>query len=126
MAEEVSKLIVHLSRPLTREEAELLRWLLKHGSAGAEELGSQIEKLTVIGKCTCGCPTIYFAHDGEPVKRKGERLISDHLAEVDGMPVGVMVFQSNGILSSLEVYSLPGTEKTFGLPAVASILGYKD
>jgi len=116
-------LVAPLDRPLTDEERALLDWLLGHGFPGANELRSQIERLTVAGKCTCGCPTIYFAFDEEPVQRKGERVISDHLAEVDGLPVGVMVFETNGVLSSLEVYSLPGTDKPFGLPLIASILG---
>jgi hypothetical protein len=77
----------------------------------------------VVGKCTCGCPTVFFAYEGVPVKRKGERLISDYIAEVEGMQVGVMVFQNDGILSSLEAYSMPGTNKPFGLPAIESMLG---
>ena len=112
-----------LNRPLTQEEAELLRWLLAKGFRGARNFIPQVERLTVIGKCTCGCPAIYFALDGAPVKRKGEQLISDYIAHVDDMPVGVMVFQTEGRISSLEVYSLPGSDKPFGLPEVGSILG---
>jgi hypothetical protein len=113
-----------LNRPLTLEEKDLLRWLLEHGFPGAEKLLPQIEKLTVVGKCTCGCPTVYFALDGVPVKRKGEKVISDYLALVDEMPVGVMVFETDGNLSSLEAYSCPGSDKPFGLPAINSIHGF--
>jgi hypothetical protein len=123
MPESAAKGIASLNRPLTEEEATLLKWLLEHGFRGARDFVSQIERLTVVGKCTCGCPTIYFAFDGRPVKRKGEQLISDYIAEVDKMPVGVMVFQTDGLLSSLEIYSLPGTDKPFGLPPVDSVIG---
>jgi hypothetical protein len=123
MTEEPVRAITPLDRPLAYEEADLLRWLLAHGFRDAGEFLPQVERLTVIGKCSCGCPTIYFAIDGVPVKRRGEQLISDHLAEVEGMPVGVMVFQTGGSISSLEVYSLPGSDKPFGLPAIDSILG---
>jgi hypothetical protein len=58
-----------------------------------------------------------------PVERRGEQLISDWLAEVEGEPVGVMLFQTNGIISTLEVYSLAGSDKPFGLPAIESMKG---
>ncbi len=121
--QEPNRGISSLNRSLTPEEANLLLWLLRHGFRGAKNLVSQVERLTVVGKCTCGCPTIYFALDGVPVKRKGEQVISDYIANVNDMPVGVMVFQTDGRISSLEVYSLPGSDKPFGLPAIDSILG---
>jgi hypothetical protein len=122
MAQDPSTLFEPTNRPLTVKEAILLKWMLEHGFDGANDLISQVEKLKVIAKCTCGCPSIYFAYDGVPVGGKGEKLISDHCAEVDGMPVGIMVFQTNGLLHLLEVYSLPGTDKPFGLPDIKSML----
>lgn len=110
-----------LNRTLTGHERALVRWLLEHGDPDADELLPQIEMLSVFQKCTCGCPTVYFAFNGEPVARKGKRLISDHLAKVDGQDVGVMLFVNNGRISSLEVYSCAGTDKPFGLPAIESI-----
>jgi hypothetical protein len=80
--------------------------------------------LSVIAKCNCGCPTVDLALDGEPVAQKGERCISDWLADVDGMPVYIQLWQSDDRISSLEVGSLPGTDQPFGLPAIESILGY--
>jgi hypothetical protein len=47
--------------------------------------------------------------------------VSDHLAMVDSMEVGIMLFETNGDLSSLEVYSCPETDQPFGLPQVTSI-----
>lgn len=64
---------------------------------------------------------MYFAIDGKAVPRKGERLVSDHLATVDSMEVGIMLFETNGDLSSLEVYSCPGADQPFGLPDIVSI-----
>jgi hypothetical protein len=58
------------------------------------------------------------------VGSKGEKLVSDWLAEVEGMPVGAMLWQTNDRISTLEVYSLPGTEKPFGLPDIESMKGY--
>ena len=61
----------------------------------------------------------------------GEGLVSDWLAEVDGELVGVMLFQSNDRISSLEIYSLGGkleasaqvSGKPFTLPAIESMKG---
>jgi len=116
-----------LNRALTQDERELIRWLLEHSVIkDASHLLLQIDRLTVVAKCNCGCPTVDFALDGEPVARKGQACISDWFAEVDGMPVGVQLWHVNGRLSTLEVYSLPGTDQPFALPTVASIVGYRD
>lgn len=113
-----------LSRPLTEPERNLVRWLIDHSHTDARHLLPQVDKLSVYAKCTCGCPTIDFALCGEPVETKGEKLVSDWIADVDGMPVGVMLWQANVRISTLEVYSLPGSDKPFGLPAIESFLGY--
>lgn len=113
-----------LKRQLTQEERELVTWLVEHSRIDATRLLPQIDRLSVAGRCTCGCPTVDFALDGVPVERKGEQLISDWLAEVDGEPVGVMLFQTNDRISTLDVYSLAGIETAFGLPRIASIKGY--
>lgn len=124
MAKDSNKFYEAAARPLTPRENDLVGWLVQHAHRDASELLPQIERLTVASKCKCGCPTVDFALDGAPVERKGEELISDWLAEVDGEPVGVMLFQAHGKISTLEVYSLAGSDKPFGLPAIESIKGY--
>ena len=84
MVNKASRGIAPLNRQLTEQECEVLTWLLEHGVPGAPDFVSQIPRLSVVGKCTCGCPILYFASDGVPVKRKGEQGISDYIAEVDG------------------------------------------
>ncbi len=111
-----------VERPLTSRERELVLWLIEHGEyADPERLKSQLPSLSVRERCTCGCPTVYFAVDGVPVPRKGERLVSDYLALVEGADVGVMLFETDGLLSSLEVYSCAGSSEPFGLPEINSI-----
>lgn len=114
-----------LNRALTLDECNLVRWLIEHSFVNdASRLLPQISRLRVVRKCTCGCPTVDFALEGKPATRKGERFISDWLAEVDGMPVYVQLWVWNDQISSLEVGSLPGTDQPFGLPAIESIKGY--
>jgi hypothetical protein len=116
-----------LDRPLSLQERELLIWLIEHsGSEDKPQLRSQAESLSVRKKCTCGCPTVYFALNGVPVNKKRERLIADYLATVDGQDVGVMLFESDGLLSSLEVYSCAGSDKPFGLPEIATLHTFEE
>jgi len=113
-----------LKRSLTDHEKLLIRWLIEHGNPGSDQFLPQIDRLTVVGICKCGCPTVDFALDGDPVSQKGAKLISDHLAESDGESVGVMLFQTDGKISSLEVYSLAGSDQPFGLPPIESLHAY--
>jgi hypothetical protein len=109
-------------RPLTNYERELTRWLIEHGTSSEKaRLDAQVDSLTVHERCLCGCPTIYFALNGVPVSRRGEMLISDHFATVDSQGVGVMLFETDGQLSSLEVYSCAGSELPFGLPRIDTL-----
>jgi hypothetical protein len=124
MRKEKSRFREPLNRPLTQQERDLVRWLIEHSHMDASRLLSQIDRLTVATRCNCGCPTIDFALDGVPVGGKGEQIVSDWLAEVDGMPVGVTLWQTNDRIRTLEVYSLPGSESPFALPSFESIKGH--
>ena len=114
------------SRNVTDEEAELVRWLVEHGEPGCDRLLSQVKDLKVVSKCKCGCPTVYFALEGEGNSRKGERLVSDWLAKMNEELFGVMLFEVAGEISSLEVYSCAGTVKSFDLPETSMLLGYDE
>lgn len=113
-----------VDRLATPQEKQLILWLIEHGDAEVSHLRTQVDDLHVISKCICGCPTIYFGSNGEPISRKGEILIADFLAKVNGEDVGVMLFHVEGQLSSLEVYSQAGSAEPFGLPEIASIYPY--
>jgi hypothetical protein len=54
------------------------------------------------------------------------RPISDHLAILDGQHVGVMLFATESQLSMLEVYSLAGTDKPFGLPEIQALFPWEE
>lgn len=127
MAESTNSYRKPLNRDLTQHERNLVLWLIEHSfTHDASRLLPQVDRLSVVSKCTCGCPTIDFTLDGQlaPATRKGEAFISDWLAEINGMPVYVQLWVLNGKISSLEVGSLPGTDQPFGLPAIESVRGY--
>jgi hypothetical protein len=113
-----------LDRPATQHEREIIRWLLEHGDPQYLPLASQVDALRVVSKCTCGCPTVDFALEGNPPLRKGTHLICDCGATVDEQPVGVLLFACDGSLSMLEVYSCAGSDKPFGLPKIESLYPY--
>ncbi len=64
-----------MRRAVTREEAAVIEWLLRHGEQGSDRFFAQIETLTIVSRCTCGCPTVYFGLENNEASRKGERLI---------------------------------------------------
>lgn len=119
-------------RPLTSDERELAEHLLRYtGLPEAQAFISQLDHARVTGKCSCGCPTIdltvplEFRVDQPPV----DRLIVDATGGVNGKVVGVMIFQSQGLLSLLEVYRLEDfSDDPFGLPSPETIepLVWKD
>jgi hypothetical protein len=115
-----------VNRPITEQEGLLIKWLLKHGVPGSEEFISQLDSLTVIWKCRCGCPTVNFALRGESVRSENKHILADYLATVDGQDVGVILFQREGRLSSLEVYSHAGTDKPFGLPEIEALYPWEE
>jgi len=114
-----------LDRPITTEERSLIQWLLQHGKPGSERFLSQLDSLTVVSKCLCGCPTVNFALQGEAVSQAPENILADFLATEAGEDVGIILFQREGRLSSLEVYSQRGADKPFGLPQIETIYSYE-
>ena len=115
-----------LNRPASPQETSLGRWLVDHGEPESAYLSDQIDGLEVVSKCSCGCPTVYFGFNRSPASRKGERLVSDWLARMDGELFGVMLFEVDQQISSLEVYSCSGKVAGFNLPTSEMLLGYDD
>ena len=114
------------NRPVTEKERSLIEWLLRHGNPGSEPFLTQVGSLVVVSKCSCGCPTVYFAQEGESMAQDAEHILADYLATVNGEDVGLILFQRGGHLSSLEVYSQAGTDKPFGLPELETIYSYEE
>ena len=94
-------------RPLTELELRLSRWMLEHGSVDAHAYLSQLDLAEVTPwRCPCGCASINFKIAGHPVAPPGVHILADF---VFGDPQsGIFLYESNGILSGLEVYGLAG------------------
>ena len=110
-------------RPLTDEERNLLEWLLASGSPDAKPYVSQIATVNVVGKCTCGCPTIDLAlGDREQRKTSPSIILADFVGKTpEGIEVGVIVHAREGEISELEVYAISDWKGPFNLPSVESL-----
>lgn len=116
---------VEEDRPLSEGERTLAERLLRDFSPPpAFAFLGQLDHARITGRCTCGCPTVdisvptEFRIENPPL----DRPLVDAFARVDGKLVGVMLFQTGGLLSLLEIYPLDDFENSaFGLPAAATL-----
>ena len=119
----MSRFIRPERRLLTQEERKLLEWLLANGSREAKPYISQIAKVNVVGRCTCGCPTIDLALGNREQRKTAPSIIlADFTGKTpEGIEVGVIVHAREGEISELEVYAIPDWKGPFNLPSVESL-----
>lgn len=121
---------IPVERTLSQDERILLEWLLARPSsnmtdAEVSNYRSQVAKLRVVAKCSCGCPTVDFALGSD--RKCGA---SDIVAEAGGkspeeVSVGVILHARGGELSELEIYSTQGLDTPFALPIPDSLEHYE-
>ena len=115
-------------RQLKPEELELLEWMFEHGSDDLRTYRPQIEGIRACRWCPCGCPSLNFeiAEDAPLGLDRGDTVVGDFDGKTArGELVGVLLFQREGKLTLLEVYSMDGQIKEesgeFGLPTIDSL-----
>jgi hypothetical protein len=101
----------------------LLSWLLEHGLPEAKSFAPQVEAIRATHGCSCGCPSISLhVEEGVPLGTNSNRIISDVLGTAtEGKSIGVILFQNDGKLSELEVYSFDDIEGNWGFPILDSL-----
>jgi hypothetical protein len=110
-------------RPLTDQEALFFRRLFEIGSDDLRSFEAQLQGISARRSCSCGCPSIELAISDSATlgKDRGERIVGDFAGHtVDRSPVGILIFQENGKLAELEVYSMDDLGE-FGLPLLESV-----
>jgi hypothetical protein len=119
----MSTFIQRERRPLTKEERTLLEWLITNGNPDAQQYTSQIADVTVVGRCTCGCPSIDLAvGDHEQRKSGPSTILADFEGKTrEGIEVGVILHAREGHISELEVYAIPDVKAPFNLPIIVSL-----
>lgn len=94
--------------PPTEDERALLDALLSHDFPGVNELREQAQTVKANRGCTCGCGTIDFVPDADPLPRSEAASpvpVEGVMKDADGNAVGgLILFVENGTLSSLEIF----------------------
>jgi hypothetical protein len=114
---------IPVNRPLSLEERRLLEWLLAHGNEGAQDYVSQLDQLSVVAHCGCGCPTINLGFGGAKKRTMGpSHILADFVGIApENVTVGIILHAREGKLSELEIYSIDETEEPFHLPAIETL-----
>lgn len=107
-----------MSRALSSNERAVVARLLR--LAGLERSGyaSELAALHVVGRCRCGCASVDFIHL-HPVSPPAGILVDAYGRTPEGDAVGVLLWENQGHLSALEIYSM-WTESA-GLPVAGSL-----
>jgi hypothetical protein len=110
-------------RPLTAHEAALVRWMLEHGDAAAARFLPQLAEARVVSRCYCGCASVDFAIGGVvPPPGDGIGILADFEYRTgDGHLCGAFVFERDGLLAGLEVWSQDGVCTPATLPAIEQL-----
>jgi len=106
-------------RPASTAEAAITRWLLQNASEVGDlsDLEPSLIGLRVVGRCSCGCPSVDFVVGGQAVG--ASRIANAYGTTADGVAVGVILWERDGAVSSLEFYDLG--EPVRSLPLVESL-----
>src|SRR5262245_13669856 len=109
-------------RELTEKERLLIERLLSNGNAESRTYVAQLSRVTVVSRCSCGCPTVDLAVDGRTASLGSATEILGEAGGVspEGRPFGVILHGRQGLLSELEVYPL-GSDAPFTLPEIDQI-----
>jgi hypothetical protein len=114
-------------RELKPVEAELLLKMIRKGGGQANQFLPQLKGIMVSSGCKCGCASfsLQISADIPSVSSCDGKIISDQVGRTaKGELVGAILWQEQGRLSELEVYSVDGqtVENTCGLPLPDSLV----
>jgi hypothetical protein len=110
-------------RALTAQEMTLMRWLLEHGTPQAVSFLPQLDRAWLVSRCFCGCASIDLAVGGVlPPAEKGIGILADYewRGPRDSL-FGVFVFEREGLLAGLEVWSQDGLATPVTLPQIEQL-----
>lgn len=109
------------ARPIQHTEAAVVRNALLKAPFGQvpQSMLREVQSLKVVGVCECGCRSIYFG----PTDKSDYRVADGIGYLADGDRIEVMVWASEGHLSSLELVGHAGKGQ---LPAAESICSWEE
>ena len=116
---------------MTREERDLLRKAIEMGEGDARLFLPQLEGMMATPGCKCGCPSIdlHLRFGAPAVRNCTQQIVSDLVGKTEKDElIGLILFQEDGKLNELEVYSVDGEiqAENWGLPRLATLKRYQD
>lgn len=94
-----------MERAISANEVKVVNWLLDHALVDVTGYRLRpVEELRVVGRCACGCASLYF----EPEEQRGKvQMLADELALYpDGQRAGLILWGREGKIVWLEVYDM--------------------
>jgi hypothetical protein len=109
-------------RPASADEAAIVSWMLQNASRAGDlsDLEPSLVGLRVVGRCSCGCPSIDFVVGGQD--QTASPVANAHGTTADGVDVGLILWERDGQVSALEVYEVEGPVPS--LPLVESLIAW--
>jgi hypothetical protein len=106
-------------RPISADEADVVVWMLAHASVvgSLAHLGPTVKTLRVVGRCSCGCPSVDFQVNGQTPPAQPIADATGHTT--DGTEVGVILWGHQDSITGLEMYEFGQVVRS--LPLVASL-----
>ena len=112
------------NRPLTADEYQLIRWMLKNGAPDKKQFLTQLEIASVTPcRCPCGCASIELSIAGQDKPTGGLQALEEFMFGTDDNLNGIFVYAKNGVLAGVEVYGMAG-EAARSLPRPEELRSY--
>jgi hypothetical protein len=116
---------IEVDRPLSDQERSTVRWLLEHGDSDNSEFLRQLDNARVVCLCTCGCASIDFSISGRRPTQFAMHVLSDYQWRTeDGHLCGAFVFEQDGLLAGLDLYSIDGQATPDAIPPIRNLFPY--
>ncbi len=110
-------------RLITKEEAAVISAALLRAPLGepSEAAQGSIASLSVVGKCDCGCDSLFFVGSNDASQ---EFRIADGLGyTADGEEIGIIVWASGSQVVHLELYNY--SDQPARLPIAESVCSFE-
>lgn len=113
-----------MERAITPNEVKVVNWLLDHALVDVTGYRLHpVEELRVVGRCACGCASLYFEPEGQ---RGKVQMLADELAIYpDGQQAGLILWGREGKIVWLEVYDFQ-PESSHRVPDVSNLYTWDD
>jgi hypothetical protein len=111
------------NRDLTVEERGLIRWMLEHGSEEGRAYIGQLDCARVHARCICGCASIDLTINGKIPSDFRMRVLGDfQWKDEAGSLFGAFVFEQDGLLAGLDLWSVDGLGTACSLPKPEALI----